>query len=650
MLLNLKNKNKKLSLKKLDFKTIHEYFNQIWLEHSKNNMYSSISPSYKLRQSSIKSNMIQEILASNSMNNYIFIHKNRRYKKKPFKRIARSRRIYNKINSNFKFNRVNNVFKRRLLLRFRIRNINPIRAFYFNVSIINSNVFRSSIKISRNFILRKKRYRFARRSRKKKILLIKSKSIRNNYFLTKKKKIRLFKIRRLRNSLLSKNKHVHLDSKNKTTSSLYRSVKSYKLAYNSRVPSPLKFPRSSFFLRKYKKLRRYIRLKKLKLNKKKMYTNSFKFKILEKKTVSTESAKNIKSNILNYRKNLKKDKPYFKLSKLSLKISNLIGSTKLSYLSIFLKYRLLILNLNFKSEKFLMKKLLFSFLKPNEAKKSIMNRRKKIQVSRLYRKIKQSQVASNTLMLSKSKLTLITNKMYNSSTNSHFKTYTTRTKNSYELFLPRVKFKPGYQRLWRQSRKAMADNIGLKYIYQKQMTKYMLRLSRRVYSYSFAMSESSVDKAILYSRLLPDLKTINDFLSNGLISLNGWQINNLKSFVLQGDFIQLTISKWLSIYFRWLVTWAKVNKAKFKNLVFRKGLASSYKLMKQRKQRSQYVPLWVYNSRFDISDIKPNFEVDYFTMSSVMLYEPLLIDYYTPDDLPDHRHYIYRLYNWKYIT
>jgi subtilase family serine protease len=94
-----------------------------------------------------------------------------------------------------------------------------------------------------------------------------------------------------------------------------------------------------------------------------------------------------------------------------------------------------------------MKKLLFSFLKPNEAKKSIMNRRKKIQVSRLYKKIKQSKVASNSLILAKSKLTLLTDKIYNSSTSSHFKTYTTKTKNSYELFLPRVKFKPGYQRL-----------------------------------------------------------------------------------------------------------------------------------------------------------------------------------------------------------
>lgn len=67
----------------------------------------------------------------------------------------------------------------------------------------------------------------------------------------------------------------------------------------------------------------------------------------------------------------------------------------------------------------------------------------------------------------------------------------------------------------------MADNIGLRYIYQKQMTKYMLRLSRQSYSYSFAMSESSIDKAILYSRLLPDLKTISDFMYNGFVSLNG---------------------------------------------------------------------------------------------------------------------------------
>jgi hypothetical protein len=240
--------------------------------------------------------------------------------------------------------------------------------------------------------------------------------------------------------------------------------------------------------------------------------------------------------------------------------------------------------------------------------------------------------------------------LFNQKSESLMKVTSSTSRAQSELFLPRVKFKPGYQRIWRQSRLAIAESINLKYIYQKQMTKYMTRLSRRVNAYSFSMSESSLDKAILYSRLLPDLKSINSFINAGLIYLNAWKINSLESFVLPGDFIQITTGKWLSIYFRWLSIWAKQNKNKFKKLVFRKGLASSYKLMKQKKQRSKHVPLWIYNSRFDISDIKPNYEVDYFTMSSFVLYEPLLIDYYTPDDLPDHRHYIYRLYNWKYIT
>jgi hypothetical protein len=341
----------------------------------------------------------------------------------------------------------------------------------------------------------------------------------------------------------------------------------------------------------------------------------------------------------------------FRISSLKIKISNITGKVLINYVSIFIKFRVSLLNSTFTSKKFLIKKSIFSFLKPNEAKKSILNRRKRITASRFYKKLIKSSLTRGITETSKYKSFFRTKTTFFdiNSKNSLSQVLTT-SKDSSELFLPRVKFKPGYQRMWRQSRKAIADSIGLRYIYQKQMTKYMLRLSRKVNNYSFSLSENSLDKAILYSRLLPDLKAINEFVSIGLISLNGYKVTSLNSFVLSGDFIQLTISKWLSIYFRWLIVWANSNKNKFKTLVFRKGLASSYKLMKQRKQRSVHVPLWIYNSRFDLSDVKPNYEVDYFTMSSFVLYEPLLIDYYSPDDLPDHRHYIYRLYNWKYIT
>lgn len=155
--------------------------------------------------------------------------------------MARSRRIYNKVNNNFKLNKINFIFKRRLLLRFRIKNMNPVRSFYFNLSIMNSNLLKSSIKISRNFLSRKKRYKFIRRSRKKKLLLIKSKSLRNSYFITKKKKLRLFNIRNLRNSLLAKSLRNNLNDRNTLTNSLYKSSKLYKLPSKPRVSTFLKF-------------------------------------------------------------------------------------------------------------------------------------------------------------------------------------------------------------------------------------------------------------------------------------------------------------------------------------------------------------------------------------------------------------------------
>jgi hypothetical protein len=340
----------------------------------------------------------------------------------------------------------------------------------------------------------------------------------------------------------------------------------------------------------------------------------------------------------------------FALPSSSLKTENIIKSFRLSYLSLFLKFRLLATNFSFNSEKFLIRKTLFSFLKSNEVKKSIMRRRRKIKVFRLYRKLSTSELYNYNIDLSSTSYSSLLHDY-----TSHDKPHTPLSskiegKRPYELFLPRVKFKPGYQRLWRRSRAAIAENMGLKYLYQQQMTKHIAKLSRKINFYSFSMNENSIDKAILYSRLLPDTKSVLEFLNLGLVSLNGWKLSSIDSFIIPGDFIQITSSKWLSIYFKWLVTWSNSNKNKFKSLIFRKGKSSAYKLMKQRKQKSAHVPSWVYNSRFDISDIKPNFEVDYFTMSSIALYEPLLIDYYTPDDMPDHRHYIYRMYNWKYIT
>ena len=85
-------------------------------------------------------------------------------------------------------------------------------------------------------------------------------------------------------------------------------------------------------------------------------------------------------------------------------------------------------------------------------------------------------------------------------------------------------------------------------------------------------------------------------------------------------------------------------------MVYRKGLATSYKVMKTRKQPSRYTPNWVYNNRYDISDVKSYLEVDYFSLSAVVMYDPYVLDYHAPNDRVDVRTNIYRMYNWKYIN
>jgi hypothetical protein len=72
--------------------------------------------------------------------------------------------------------------------------------------------------------------------------------------------------------------------------------------------------------------------------------------------------------------------------------------------------------------------------------------------------------------------------------------------------------------------------------------------------------------------------------------------------------------------------------------------------MKTFKQKSLYTPNWVYNSEFYNNDIKPYIEVDYFSLSTIIIYEPFFFNYTISNDFYINKINIYKLYNWKYIT
>ncbi len=219
-----------------------------------------------------------------------------------------------------------------------------------------------------------------------------------------------------------------------------------------------------------------------------------------------------------------------------------------------------------------------------------------------------------------------------------------------DIRISRLRFKPGYQRLWRHYRSALADAIRLRYTYQKQITRYLLRFYRQVKSYNIIGHEYKAWKVILYSRLLPDVNVIKEFNDNSLIYLNGVYLTSVELVIVVNDLVQLVVSPWYYIYSRWLLSWNNVRVNKFKKLVYRKKIASTYKIMKSLKQKSNYTPLYIYNMRYDMSDTKSYLEVDYLTLSFIVIYDNFILDFHSSNDFPEMKHFVYRMYNWKYVN
>lgn len=344
----------------------------------------------------------------------------------------------------------------------------------------------------------------------------------------------------------------------------------------------------------------------------------------------------------------------------------------LNYLGLLISSKFLFKMTIKKDETFKIKKKMYSFLRVNEYKLHIFNTKKKLLLRRLNSKIKSGNFFKRKLLFSnklfynyfKSNLTsqkrqyqlannytgvFVIDKIFNK-TNGFNYSPNPVSKAKRDVKIQRVKFKPGYQRLWRQYRLALAEVIDYRYIYQKQLTRFLVKFYRRITRAYLSFNENQAYKVIIYAKLVPDHLTFNVFLENSFFYINGTPLKNRLLYVYKNDFIQIEISNWYYIFSRWLRNWVNVRHRKFRYLVFKKSRASKYKLMKQWKKRSSHTPRWIRNIVFDFSDIKTFLEVDFFTLSFFIIYDHNFLTYYTPQDIKTVKFSLYKLYNWKYIT
>jgi len=225
--------------------------------------------------------------------------------------------------------------------------------------------------------------------------------------------------------------------------------------------------------------------------------------------------------------------------------------------------------------------------------------------------------------------------------------YDSRDLNNTEYTIKRIRFKPGYQRIWRKARAAINFTLNLHFRYQIGLTKKLTRLKNVKRHDAMKVQELRLYNLIMSSQFTFDHNSTYQLIASGNVFVNGNLITNPTFSTFVGDFIQLAVSLRYYITYKWLVNWSNYFSLKFTKLLNFKNNSSRSDLS---KQTSSTFPEWIFHigyRRFDI----PNFlEVDYFTLSTFIIYEPVLVIDYNPLTYLDSRVELYTIYNWKFIT
>ena len=211
----------------------------------------------------------------------------------------------------------------------------------------------------------------------------------------------------------------------------------------------------------------------------------------------------------------------------------------------------------------------------------------------------------------------------------------------------RVRFKPGYSRIWRLARLELKNSLNLNYRYQHRLTRYLMRFKRCFNpSYSLA-NDMKLVNILIRSRLFPDNVFTNLYLSNGSIYLNGSICYDANQVITTYDFIQLVVSYKYYILYRWFLNWS----IKQKTLLRKKAKAKLRRYnFEDRRQRTNLLPNWIKKFKESFSDVPRYTEVDYMTLSVFVLYEPSRWgDLSVYNFIGLNRNVLY-MYNWKYIT
>ena len=216
-----------------------------------------------------------------------------------------------------------------------------------------------------------------------------------------------------------------------------------------------------------------------------------------------------------------------------------------------------------------------------------------------------------------------------------------------ELAIRRVRFKPGYSIIWREARQALKDNLSLKFRYQHRLTKYILKFRKIIKRKLLIVANLTFFNLALKTRFLPDFESTSVFFNNGLFCLNASPCINQSLQLFVGDIVQLIVTNKYYSFYKMSINQVLRKRAKFNSIQKKKSFIAENQ---DEKSRTNNFPSWLLKNKETLEDIPKFLEVDFYTLSCVLIYEPFLWSDYDPSSILEVKFGVINMYNWKYIN
>lgn len=202
--------------------------------------------------------------------------------------------------------------------------------------------------------------------------------------------------------------------------------------------------------------------------------------------------------------------------------------------------------------------------------------------------------------------------------------------------ITRIRFKPGYSRIWRLARTNFKEIYDLKFRYQKPLTRYLGRLRRIPVKRKTPLLQMRLDTILSITHLFWNTSLSKSALLGGLIYLNGYLVRNSKLYIVPGDFIQTFVS------IQYYISYMGVREDWHRHIWRNRRIVSRWRRRRARVPSEVFI--------LEMSDIPPYLEVDFFSLSCFVLFETNQTTTWGWDisieDIPQ----ISYMYNWKYIN